>query len=267
MLGLTQWLILEAGPECNLGRQHTWCPNRHPERFASVHTDRPLDDATMVHVAVRAYRDYGFRGLIGFHYYCDPLVYAARLGPIMDRIAEQWPAAHFGLWTNGVLLEQEAAFVRRFHHIRVSDYDRQPGQLEMRLNVVIGSKRPPPELAILTGFMPDTRAISQPTPANDAGCKKPFTEFILDCYGNHHVCCYDWRGVDSLGNVYLDGLDSLVTRWRAMQESVVGEHLTAEAPTVCRTCPHKCEAWNNFVPEVFWDQRDFISQRSLTACA
>jgi hypothetical protein len=67
-------------------------------------------------------------------------------------------------------------------------------------------------------------------------CTRPFTEFILDCFGNHHPCCYDWRGEASLGNVHVDGFTALVERWKLFQDAVCGAEMSDDAPAACRAC-------------------------------
>lgn len=67
-------------------------------------------------------------------------------------------------------------------------------------------------------------------------CGRPLLEFIIDAYGNHHPCCYDWQGKASLGNVFVDGFAAIVERWRNFQGLLCGSEMQPGAPEYCRSC-------------------------------
>lgn len=77
-------------------------------------------------------------------------------------------------------------------------------------------------------------------------CMRAWTEFILDAYGNHHPCCYDWRGEASLGNVFVDGFPKLLERWEKFQDSVGGYAMTGDAPAACLRCGHRQAGMTRF---------------------
>jgi hypothetical protein len=224
-MNLTQCLIFEIGRACNLGAVHKKCPNLHPERFTRLDTSRELDDDTIVACARAAYWSHGFTGVVGWHYYCEPTLWMPRILALMDRITAAAPQARFILWTNGTR-PQPPEVLRRFTLIRQTDYSRDP-----------------------TGSGLDDRLL-RCTMHGDAPCAVPYTEFILDCYGNHHPCCYDWRGEGSLGNVFCDGFDELMGRWKVFCAAVRGRRMTEEAPAVCRSCGFRRQWIHRLVPEV-----------------
>jgi hypothetical protein len=238
-LRLVQLLNFELSPKCNLGRKHTECPNQHPGRFAGLSTAARLDDDTIVRSAVAAYRDLGFSGLVGWAYYNEPLLEADRMFRLMDRIKAEVPQARFILWTNGTLIPADCAAYRQFAQIVVSGYDDVPE-----------SRRGFERLAALNipcDFRPhaglDNRLV-QITPADPAAaCLRPFVEFPIDCYGNVHLCCYDWRGGGTPGNILLEGLPLVARRWRDGLSAIAGPAMTQEAPATCRTCGHR---WDRY---------------------
>jgi len=119
----TQFLIFELGHKCNLAHVHKLCPSASPERFANVDTSRELTDDMIVRTAVRMYQEFGFRGLIGWHYYNEPTIQRERMMSLMARIKSEVSEARFVLWTNGthILSSDE---MDAFDQIHVTDYTR-----------------------------------------------------------------------------------------------------------------------------------------------
>jgi hypothetical protein len=220
MLSLTQLLIFELGKCCNLGGIHPHCPNRSKERFSKLNTDRELDDLTIVQCATRAYSEQHFQGLIGWHYYNEPLVEMERMFRLMAEIKEQVPESRFILWTNGTLLPADCERFAMFDCIVVTRYKNQSyGDLNFHPNIHIREE------------MFDRRMDDLPALGNEP-CLRSFVECIVDCYGNHHPCCNDWRGESSLGNIYVDGFDEILRKWREFQEAAIVGNL----PPGCQRC-------------------------------
>ncbi|MCK5439188.1 MAG: SPASM domain-containing protein, partial [Gemmatimonadetes bacterium] len=101
-------------------------------------------------------------------------------------------------------------------------------------------------------------------PEHTGPCARPFVEFTIDCYGNVKLCCFDWQGLGSLGNVYTHGLDELVKKWQQIRRDICGEKMTDGAPAVCRTCRKRHaavlpmlgkEAW---LPEIVEDAVRYV---------
>lgn len=221
----TQFLIFEITTECNLGRAHERCPNTHPERYASLDTTRKLDDETIIACAAKAYGKHGFDGMVGWHYYCEPALEMPRILRLLDAIKKVVPQSRFAFWSNGTIQQPESV-LDRFSFVHISKY--REGQPQDRLDGRLERRRPGPY----------------------PYCTRPMTEFILDAYGNHHPCCFDWRGEASLGNVFTDGFDELVGGWGRLQEAVCGRAMTADAPAACLTCGWRTNGLSRFVPEV-----------------
>ena len=92
-MNLTQFLIFEICEECHRGHEHTWCPNRHAARWAHSCGRRPVTDEQIVAIVRDAYGRHGFRGLVGWHYYNEPLCAWWRLRPLLARLQREVPAS------------------------------------------------------------------------------------------------------------------------------------------------------------------------------
>lgn len=232
-LSVVQILEFELGSGCNLGDVHTLCPNRHCERYASLNMRWELDDTTIVSCAEQAYNALHFTGFIGWIYYNEPLLQADRMFRLMDEVRQAAPQARFMLWTNGTLIPEDCERFRKFEQILVSVYNEHSrrGVRHLRARHIHCGALENPQL--------DNRLQSQMQIDLSQPCLRPFVEFILDNHGNHHMCCYDWRGLASQGNVFEIGFAELVNRWQQRLPEIVGEEMTAEAPAACLACGHR----------------------------
>ena len=239
-LRLVQLLEFELGTGCNLGGDHSKCPNCHIDcrAFECSHT---LDDDTIVRLAVEAYRDLGFTGLIGWAYYNEPLLCEQRMFVLMERIKAEAPAARFILWTNGMLIPEDCEQYRQFSQIVISGYNDEG----RRGHEWLAAKGINARLADNPAL--DDRLLDLEPADPTAPCLRPFTEFIIDNYGNTYLCCYDWRGRATFGNVLADGADfaAIAQRWRDQLPSIAGPCMTDDAPDACRKCGHR---WDHYQP-------------------
>ena len=96
----TQYLIYEITPHCNFGKLHPQCPNLHPERYGTLRQEEPVPDKRIVDIVVAMYREHGFRGRVGWHFYCEPLMDSERMWRLMDQIQGKVPEAGFVLWSS-----------------------------------------------------------------------------------------------------------------------------------------------------------------------
>jgi hypothetical protein len=236
-LALLQMLQFELGSGCNLAAVHQACPSGDPRRFAGRDTSRSLSDDAIVAAAVRAYRDLGFTGMIGWAYYNEPLLQEERMFRLMARIAVATPKAKFILWTNGTLIPEACTAYKQFNQIVVSAYNA-------------GSRRGAARL-LAAGITPKT--IETPTlddrlvqiaPTDEAApCLRPFVELAVDAHGEAHLCCYDWQGHASVGNLLDEDIGVLALRWREMLGSIAGQAMTDLAPRACKQCGRR---WSQY---------------------
>jgi hypothetical protein len=236
-LALTQMLEFELGSECNLGTTHAACPNLHPNRYGKLDTSRELDDDTIVNTAVRAYRELGFSGMVGWIYYNEPLLQAERMFALMERIKQEVPRARFILWTNGSLIPEECEQYRQFEQIVISNYGPNSQRGIERLAERKIACRSIDNAAL------DNRLVQIAPVDESEPCLRPFVELIIDNHGNTHLCCYDWQGKGTWGNVFTTDFGELATKWREMLPTIAGETMSDEAPAVCRGCGHR---WSKY---------------------
>jgi len=239
MDSLTQIVNFEITTACNLGALHKLCPNAHPARFASLPHDTPMSDELIVASAVALYREYGFRGLVGWHYYCEPLMDAKRMFRLMLAIRRAAPAAQFLLWSNGTLLDRykatsaiglfSVAVITNYGHHAPGLYSSLPW-LREQIPVV---EVVPAKLDGRLDFAPCGYA---------RPCLRMYLEADFDFFGNLHLCCYDWRGLGSPGNLNTTPLADLIERWIGIREGLGTvpyfgtESSAARVPDSCRWC-------------------------------
>lgn len=235
-----QLLIFEVGSECNLAEHHTKCPAHLGEsRYAKLDCSRPLDDAAILETAKRFYGEFGFKGLCGFHFYNEPCLHLERMAGLAARITKAVPQARFLLWTNGTLLPSDARLLSWCDRIRVSDY----GGTHAPRN--LGCARAACGAVTVHPAHLDAR-LQELGQESGRPCQRPYTEFIIDCYGSVHLCCIDWRGLASPGNVLRDGLDECVQRWRQSANRIVSDPMDPNAPEACRRCALRFKSRSNF---------------------
>lgn len=235
-LRMLQMLEFELGTKCNLGQLHGDCPNTREDRYGDLDVSQELDDATIVNAAVEAYTKQGFTGFVGWIYYNEPLCQAERMFRLMNEIKSKAPAARFILWTNGTLIPEECGHFLGFEQIVVSDYGEESKRGVERLKAKdVGCK------VIQEDF---DRRLHQIEPADKtAPCLRPFVELIFDAYGNSHLCCYDWQGKATLGNVIQQPFADIAGRWRQQLPSIAGHAMNGEAPRFCVDCGHR---WDKY---------------------
>lgn len=236
-LAVVQLLQFELGGGCNLVDQHPQCPSGNGRRWADLPLGGLMDDDTIVRSAVSAYRDLGFTGMVGWAYYNEPTLQADRMFCLMERIKAEVPEARFLLWTNGTMIPEECEAYRDFAHIIITGYGErsQCGADRLVAKGIDCEYRRNPRL--------DNR-LEDVVPADqDAPCLRPFVEFVIDAYGNTHLCCYDWQGHGTWGNLQIDNIGTLARRWRRQLPEIVGDRMTCNAPDACRACGHR---WNTY---------------------
>lgn len=236
-LSLLQIIDFELGHKCNLGHVHDACPNTSPQRFSLLDTQKQLDDDTIINAAVAAYERLGFTGLIGFHYYNEPLLQKERLFRIAAKILNRSPKARFLLWTNGMLIPEECDQFTIFDQIVISGYNADSARGRDRL------KARGINCLYADDAQLDNRMQTLVPRDKSASCLRPFLEMIFDAYGNTHLCCYDWRGEGTTGNLHTSTIDDLAAKWRDSLPKIAGAKMADDAPRVCVQCAHR---WSDF---------------------
>jgi len=218
-----QLLVFEISDQCNLAATHAaHCPISEIRRPPG----RPLSDDEILECVRTAYREMGFRGLIAWHWYCEPMLQWDRLRSLMAKIKTQVPEAGFLLWTNGTILPDNLKDLSIFSKIVVTAY-REHDWNSMRR--IAG-------LNVLTAGVAFDARLSPPA-GDSAFCLRPFVELVVDYQGNGRLCCVDWKrpargGDEDLGNVQQASFREVAGRFLRLRDQIA----TGRGPDRCRHC-------------------------------
>jgi len=215
--------------------------------------DEPLTDDQIVDIAEAMHLKHGFQGRVGWHYYCEPLMASERMWRLMDRIVGKVPDAAFTLWTNGTLFPADCREFQRFAEIHVTDYGL-PSHPARNLRAVRNSRRS----TKVHRWRLDGRLNGIGDEVRYSPCHRMFTEFIVDYFGNVHVCCYDWQGRVSIGNIHKEPLDELIHRWHEVRNQISGDVMDPTSPEACLKCKMRSPGFTRFVPEIGMDAERFV---------
>lgn len=187
-----------------------------------------LSDDMIFNLAVEAYEEHGFRGLVGFHYYNEPMAEAPRMLSIMERIKARLPEqARFILWTNG-LIQPDDSRVAMFEQVHVSDYYNQAEKLRHYF-------RHNPNVNVFTPVFDDRLK----RPSDQVGyqlCRRPMIECIFDAWGRMRLCCQDWRGEVVLGDLRSHSFKELLEKREKVILEIAGQKMREGAPMRCLRC-------------------------------
>lgn len=255
----TQLLSIELGPECNLGQIHPRCPNRNAERFAHVTTKFGLlSDEKIIEFVCRAHED-GFAGYVCWHYYNEPLLYKERMFRLMKEIRERVPSSKFYLWTNGTSFPEKMPDFQMFSGAFISDYGNYDKRAVEMLKRILG-----PQNVKLRSVSLDDRLRADQGELSYRPCSRMLAEMPIDCYGNVHLCCYDWRGVGfgSPLNIQEFPYEVIIERWQRVRDSIAGMEMASNAPTVCRWCKMRSPRLESFVPSLVPAGNHYLAEQS-----
>ena len=253
----TQYLVFEAGRFCNLGHVHDRCPNKGHDRFGLLSKAHVMSDDTIVDTATKAYNENGFRGCIGWHYYNEPLLVEDRLWRLMDRIDAAVEKPRYAIWTNGTRFPKKPENLKRFSYVVLTDYSipDQPANVPRWMKFT-------DKLVVKKGDL-DFRLIA-PLKQSSHPCLHMFSEFVFDYYGNTHLCCNDWQGLGTVGNINDEPFRVILERWQSTRESMMIE-ITESSPDVCKQCSSR---WGNIqmlVPDVASDANEYVRAARVKA--
>lgn len=260
-LSMLQIIDFELGEKCNLGHVHAECPNTGHGRFNLLDTTKMMDDETIIDAAAKAYNELGFTGLIGFHYYNEPLLQAKRLFKIAATIKGRAPKARFLLWTNGMLIPENVDQYWLFDEIVISGYNAESARGRDRLKAAGINCR-----YVDNAQLDDRLQTLKPRDVGEP-CMRPFLEMIFDAYGNTHLCCYDWQGKGTTGNLQSASIEELAARWRESLPLIAGERMAPNAPNTCQSCSHRWADFQVHDKAIVQRARNWRAQECLSSSA
>jgi len=254
---LFEQLCLESQSNCN--RSCWFCPRTYDRTGAYLDATgksvlRAMPTEKILDLLDQA-QTLGFRGLVGFHHYSEPL-----LDPRNVTLARA--ARHRGLqpWlhTNGDVLRRNERLCREvtdvYGHIVVGLYDYETNEeLEtekqfwrerlqgVRLDFsAIGreGRRAGTSMAIPRASVPTDARMTVPDVTFPNGpCERPLIRLIIRWDGEICNCCEDTSGAFSLGNVYRQSLEELwfsADHVRTVNDLAAGRR---DRYALCRNCP------------------------------
>jgi len=224
-----RFLSFEIGTTCNLSNKHSWCPINDQLRYPLHESKLLLNDNDIVKFA-KSVISRGFNGEIAFHYYNEPCLSPDRMKNIMNQL----PVAKFILWTNGLLLRNlDQKLIKSMNRVCISIYELD--KMDYFNNFC-------KQFSNMTASLAphDARANVYKAPAANPGfCIRPSqTEIAINAYGNLRMCCSDFRGQVSLGNITLEDHNFLLDAWEEMAILIqeYGSHLCSQCRSIHSPC-------------------------------
>ena len=201
-----KYLSFEIAPYCNMASRHPFCPVNDVKRYPDhEHHYWRCSDHSILSFTAKVF-ERGFNGLIGFHYYCDPLMDVPRMLSLMNRIRGSIPKSKFILWSNGVLLRQDHRnWLEAFEKVVFTLHDTS---IEEKLREITKDL---PNVEIAQPAY-DDRINIYTCPGRVTGpCIRPSKiELPVNYYGSVRLCCADFRGSVSLGNIEEEDFDKIL---------------------------------------------------------
>jgi len=158
----------------------------------------------------------GFKGKIGWHYYNEPMITIDRGLNLMNQISSKYPDTKYVLWTNGYKIDKSSReWLSLFHQISISLYNEED---RMRLTSAIKNI---PGASCVAAQHDSRLQVYDVKQKNPGGCRRPMDiEMSINHYGNMRMCCSDFRGHISMGNIMEEDHDLLINMWFEMAEKV-----------------------------------------------
>lgn len=227
LINLSETLILtfEIGEECNLKQQHANCPisqRTYRIKKKALTVDKIIE-------CIHSAKTLGFDGLIGFHYYNEPLLSMDKILKVIERADH----CRFLLWTNGLLLNAYQAQLDKFFAVVISCYDKK------HLNDYKNIQSRHPHVFIMAEQFDARKDIYQSQRVLQFNCKRPLFELPIDYYGNVHLCCIDWDNQYEIGNVNESSLASIVCAeayQKALNMGYRNLYDCTDRPDICKHC-------------------------------
>ena len=223
-------VTFELSNWCPLAKEHVKCP-LHAHAGASNHLP-----SAVVRQVLDELGEHGFSGRLSFHNYSEPMT-DPRLFMLIGYAADVCPDGRVFIMTNGWGLDQpllddlgEFPNVRQLEASGYSDEasDRiaslqMPQQIEFKLFAKTGLDDR------LTLYDREPRE-----PKNGPMCDAPFGEIIIRHTGEVGLCCFDWGGSVTFGDVR----QGLIKVLQNPEMDAVWKDLTAGKRTlpVCQRC-------------------------------
>jgi hypothetical protein len=231
-LSFLRHLSFEINDSCILDSIHNLCP-RNSNRWEYSTSFDPITKEDVVNFATYC-TNLGFKGLINFHYYNEPLCTKELMLSIVDLL----PNNLFSLWTNGILLKKEdEKWLGKFTDVMITLYDGFYENIDFIYYLLSNF---PNVRCQLEDF--DDRKNELITPKYNPQiwhCNRPNWELVIDYYGNGHICCGDWKGELKIGNIKTMPYDEFLNNWIKVKTLTLRpwtEDTFKDIPRICQIC-------------------------------
>jgi hypothetical protein len=216
-LNILRYLSFEINNTCNMAELHKGqCPINHPERYKFSTSKKSITTSDVMMVWGWA-RKHGFRGLVQFHMYNEPLLVLPQMSDLIRRMRTIDPRQPFQLTTNFHTTP------KGFDIINISDY---AGGVQLDQRILTNER--------------EGKSYSEMPKKGLCGRGRGW-EVIIDYFGNWCLCCNDWRCEESVGNIHNTPYDVLLERWEEKRMKIcwTNQQEYDALPRMCRACMDK----------------------------
>lgn len=241
ILSETSLLSFEVADCCNLMKEHNKCPINHRKY---KYSEFCLDEDIIVDT-LRTAIQLGFTGLVAFHYYNEPLLKRELIMNVIEHV----PEGRFLLWTNALLLDRNVKnneFLRKFSQVNITCYNFSDLPFFQALKEYYGN------IEIFDWELDDRLQIYEKTIINNLSCKRPLFELPIDYHGNIHLCCMDWNNDYEIGNIFIEGFESIVMgeKYQKLISSCKSRLNITYCPNICKTCDKMWVSYPKYYKDV-----------------
>jgi hypothetical protein len=176
------------------------------------------------------YTKYGFRGLIAWHYYNEPMLQATRIFNLMEQIRKEFPDSRFLLWTNCTICPKDSR-VGLFEKVYCTDYLNEGADKLYKYFEGVGWFGYKGKETVL-----DDRLVTSLGEVSFVRCLRPFVDLIIDNYGTVPLCCFDWQNTVKVGNIWENSLEEILEAREIIRKKICGKEMLKDAPERCLRC-------------------------------
>jgi len=186
---------------CNYTSIHPQCPTSKMKKNIM-----PL---AFIEKIAKKLGESGYDRLLSPYGYSEPLI-DPRFYVILDILRKNVPNARLGFISNGFFLYEtimDDVIERGVSHIQTTAYFADEYDRLNKLKIKIKKKYPSVLFRVIKGFplrkrMCDKYSIYGGEPNNSKlGCRAPYRYVHISSYGDVILCCNDWKGMVSFGNL------------------------------------------------------------------
>lgn len=239
------YLSFEITDKCNLSHIHTKCPASNKNRYDTFKNNEKITGDDIVKFVKYSSDKRNFNNYVAFHYYNEPLLELTRILHLIVEIRKIKNDAKFSLWTNGLLISKDIGektdFLKQFNEIYITCYDEKDHSFFSKLVSYYADTH----IRILTHNL-DSRMSDIPFEVEYSDdranhrCWKIHQEFVVDLYGNCHICCVDYNGTITIGNIKINDFDTIYNNWLIQKDKIAKMFQSKEhfnnSYDVCKKC-------------------------------